>query len=227
MCGRFVQFSSLRTLENHFLIEPYEGDISVNYNIAPTQEILVVKYHEGRRLYKFHWGLIPSWSKNLSVASRLINARAETVSQKPSFRAAFKRRRCVIPADGFYEWKGKKGNKQPYFITSHSDQPLAFAGLWETWKRKDATPEDPIHRSCTIITTAASQSLQDIHHRMPLILKPDALDSWLDPNVQEVNQLNDIMHNQHVREMKSYPVSKFVNRVQNNSKECIEPLPDS
>ena len=219
-----MQFSSLRTLETYFQINPYAGDVTANYNIAPTQEVLAITHHNGRRLDKFHWGLVPSWSKNASGAVRLINARAETVAQKPSFRASFKRRRCIIPADGFYEWKGKKGNKQPYFITTPSRRPFAFAGLWEVWKRKDAATEDPIYKSFTIITTAASQTMQDIHHRMPLILKPDAYDSWLDPEIQDANRLQYLLQHRQNHEMRVYPVSKFVNRVQNNSTTCIKPL---
>ena len=139
MCGRFVQFSSLRTLANHFDFQTAPSDIAASYNVAPTQMVLAIIQREERQLENLHWGLVPSWAKNLSGASRLINARAETVATKPSFRAAFKRRRCLIPADGFYEWQGEKGQKQPWFITGPGDQPLAFAGLWELW-RPDDTP---------------------------------------------------------------------------------------
>ena len=223
MCGRFVQFSSLRTLANHFDFQTAPSDIAASYNVAPTQMVLAIIQREERQLENLHWGLVPSWAKNLSGASRLINARAETVATKPSFRAAFKRRRCLIPADGFYEWQGEKGQKQPWFITGPGDQPLAFAGLWEIWKRKDPEAEQSEYRSCAIITTAASDSVRDIHHRMPVILRSGAYARWLDPENQKVQDLESIMQNECVTELKSYPVSKQVNRVQNNSPANIEP----
>ncbi|MBW2429341.1 MAG: SOS response-associated peptidase [Deltaproteobacteria bacterium] len=226
MCGRFVQFSSLRTLESYFQIDSIAADVVASYNIATTQEILAIIHHHGHRLEKLHWGLVPSWAKDLTGASRLINARAETASQKPSFRAAFKRRRCLIVADGFYEWQGEKGCKQPYFIALPSGRPFALAGLWETWKSKEAADGDLVYRSCTILTTAASESVQEIHHRMPVILQPEVYNDWLDPAIRKTDRLEDILKHHHVREMKYYPVSKFVNRVQNNSAECIQPLPD-
>lgn len=228
MCGRFVQFSSLRTLEHHFQLDIFSDEWTASYNIAPTQEIFAITHNNGngRRLDKFHWGLVPFWSKDLAGASRLINARAETVAQKPSFRAAFKKRRCLILSDGFYEWKGEKGNKQPYFLFLPDQKPFAFAGLWETWKPGDAVDDTPSFHSCTIITREAGQSVRDIHHRMPVILKPQAYDRWLDPENQNSDELQDILDNQHVRRLDHFPVSKGVNRVQNNSPELILPLPD-
>jgi len=227
MCGRFVQFSSLRTLETYFPIDSIAGDVVANYNVAPTQEVLAIIHQNDRRLEKLRWGLVPSWAKNLTAASRLINARAETVAQKPSFRAAFKRRRCLIMADGFYEWQGEKGSKQPYFIALPSKRPFAFGGLWETWKSKEASDDDPVYRSCTILTTAASESVQIIHHRMPVIFQPEAYDDWLNPEIQEADRLEDVLQNHLVRNMQYYPVSKLVNRVQNNSAENITPLSGS
>ena len=226
MCGRFVQFSSIRTLEDYFNIRTAPDEVVASYNIAPTQKIPVIVKKEDYHLQKMHWGLVPSWAKNLSGASRLINARAETVATKPSFRAAFKKRRCLIPTDGFYEWKGEKGGKQPWFISLPSGQPFAFAGLWEVWKDKEALPDQPDYRSCTIITTEASRSVQDIHHRMPVILQPEAYDRWLDPENQDVQQLESILQTKLIREFKSHPVSKLVNRVQNNSPTNIEPQED-
>ena len=227
MCGRFVQFSSLRTLETYFPIDSIAGDVVANYNVAPTQEVLAIIHQNDRRLEKLRWGLVPSWAKNLTAASRLINARAETVAQKPSFRAAFKRRRCLIMADGFYEWQGEKGSKQPYFIALPSKRPFAFGGLWETWKSKEASDDDPVYKSCTILTTAASESVQIIHHRMPVIFQPEAYDDWLNPKIQEADRLEDVLQNHLVRNMQYYPVSKLVNRVQNNSAENITPLSGS
>jgi putative SOS response-associated peptidase YedK len=227
MCGRFVQFSSLRTLETYFPIDSIAGDVVASYNVAPTQKVLAIIHQNGRRLEELHWGLVPSWAKDLTGASRLINARAETAAQKPSFRAAFKRRRCLIMADGFYEWQGEKGSKQPCFITMPSNSPFAFAGLWETWKSKESSDNAPVYKSCTILTTAASESVQEIHHRMPVILQPEVYEDWLDPEIQEADRLEDVLQNHHVRKMQYYPVSKLVNRVQNNSAECIKPLTKS
>lgn len=226
MCGRFVQFSSLRTLESYFPIDSVAENIHPNYNIAPTQEVLALVCRHERRLDKFRWGLVPSWSKDLKAAARLINARSETATQKPSFRAAFKRRRCLIMADGFYEWHGEKGRKQPFFITLPTKRPFGFAGLWETWKSKDAADSETIYRSCTILTTAASESIRQIHHRMPIILQPEAYEAWLDPEVQDVEQLKMMIQQHQVRRMQYYPVSKLVNRVQNNSRDCIARLPE-
>ena len=223
MCGRFVQFSSLRTLEKYFDFTSAPDDITPSYNLAPTQIVLALIQHGDLRLEKFHWGLVPSWAKNLSAASRLINARAETVAKKPSFRAAFKRRRCLILADGFYEWHGEKGHKQPWYLTLPQEQPFAFAGLWETWRGGQSREPQSEHRSCTIITTEASESVRDIHHRMPVILQPGAHARWLNPDNQDIEQLEAILHSEHIRELKRYPVSKRVNRVQNNSPANIEP----
>ncbi len=226
MCGRFVQFSSLRTLEKYFNIQTAPDNIVPSYNIAPTQQVLAIVKSDDYQLQKFYWGLVPSWAQNLSGASRLINARVETLATKPSFRAAFKRRRCLILADGFYEWKGEKGHKQPWFIALPSNQPLAFAGLWEIWKDRQAPPDQSDYRSCTIITTEASESLRDIHHRMPVILKPEAHEKWLDPQNQDVHQIESILQTNIVREFKRYPVSKRINRIQNNSADNIEPQED-
>jgi putative SOS response-associated peptidase YedK len=221
LCGRFVQFSSLRTLADHFQIDLFGDEWTASYNIAPTQEIYAVIHQNGRRLVKFHWGLVPFWSKDLSGASRLINARAETVAQKPSFRTAFKRRRCLILSDGFYEWKGEKGHKQPYFMFLPDQQPMAFAGLWEAWKPKDAADDQSTYKSCTIITREASSSVRDIHHRMPVILTPEAYARWLNPENQRTNYLQNIIDTEYIRKLKYFPVSKMVNRVQNNTPECI------
>jgi len=227
MCGRFVQFSSLRTLEAHFPIDSIAADVKASYNVAPTQEVLAIIHQDGRRLENLRWGLVPSWAKDVTGASRLINARAETVARKPSFRAAFKRRRCLVMADGFYEWQGQKGSKQPYFIALPSKHPLAFGGLWEIWKSKNAADDNPVYKSCTILTTAASESVQDIHHRMPVILQPEAYDDWLNPEIHDADRLAVILQNHLVRELQCYPVSNSVNRVQNNSPENIIPLNQS
>jgi putative SOS response-associated peptidase YedK len=223
MCGRFVGYRSLRELEAYFPIDKVACEAAENFNVAPSQEILTIVKQKGEYwLDKFHWGLVPFWAKDISIGNKMINARAESVAEKPSFRNAFKKRRCLIPADGFYEWKGPKGDKQPMFITLPDKKPFAFAGLWETWNDKDAP--DSIYKSCTIITTQASDSMRDIHHRMPAILKPQIFETWLDPANQNVTELNEILKNEIITELTSYPVSREVNSIRRNDPSCIEPI---
>jgi len=224
MCGRFVGFRSLHELKKTFPIDKATCEVTENYNVAPSQEILaIIKYDKENWLEKLHWGLVPFWAKDISIGNKLINARAETIASKPSFRNAFKKRRCLIPADGFYEWKGPKGQKQPVFITLPESKPFAFAGLWETWHEKD--DPDTMYKSCTIITTEASDSVREIHHRMPAILTPDAYESWLDPLNQNVSELKNILQTGIVTKLKSHAVSKNVNSVKNNEPSNIIPLP--
>lgn len=223
MCGRFVGFTTLEMLLEHFPIDVADVQVTRNYNVAPTQEILAISQHQGKNhLLKYHWGLVPFWAKDLSIGSRLINARSETVAAKPSFRAAFKVRRCLIPSNGFYEWKESKGQKQPMFLTLPDGNPFAFAGLWESWDNKGK--EESPYLSCTILTRSASESVLPIHHRMPVILKPDAFDTWLDPNNRDVNSLLEIIQRQIYTELISIPVSKKVNSVNNNGPENIKTL---
>lgn len=222
MCGRFVGFRNLEQLKEFFPIDNVSLKVTANYNVAPTQEILAIVKRDGEnRLEKFHWGLVPFWAKDISIGNRLINARAETVAAKPSFRDAFKKRRCLILADGFYEWQGKKGQKQPMFLTLQDGKPFAFAGLWETWNKKDEV--DSIYKSCTIITTEASGSVRKIHHRMPVILKPKVYETWLDPENQNTTALENILRNEIFNELVSYPVSQQVNSVRNNDPSNIKP----
>jgi len=222
MCGRFVGFRSFEALKEIFSIDKATCDVTPNYNVAPSQEILAIVRHAYKNwLDKFHWGLVPFWAKDTSIGNRMINARAESVAEKPSFRNAFKKQRCLILADGFFEWKGEKGRKQPMFITLPNGESFAFAGLWETWNKKN---DDSIHKSCTIITTEASESIRDIHHRMPVILKPDVYEPWLNPENQEIVGLKNILKHGIYTELASYPVSKQVNSVKNNDSSCIEPV---
>ena len=223
MCGRFVGYRSIRELETYFPIDKVACQAAENFNVAPSQEILtIVRQKEENWLDKFHWGLVPFWAKDITIGNKMINARAESVAEKPSFRNAFKKRRCLILADGFYEWKGQKGDKQPMFITLPDKKPFAFAGLWETWKDKDAP--DSIYKSCTIITTQASDSMRDIHLRMPVILKPKIYETWLDPANQNVTELTEIMKNEIITELTGYPVSREVNSTRHNDPSCIEPI---
>ena len=153
----------------------------------------------------------------------MINARGESVASKPSFRNALKKHRCLIPASGFYEWKGEKGNKQPYYVTSPSGKPFAFAGLWETWTPKNSD-EKSVYKSCTIITTAASESIREIHHRMPVILGSGFYEKWLNVEIQDSNEFEIILKDGVIYNMKYYPVSTFVNSVKNNDPDCIKPM---
>ncbi|MFC1516613.1 SOS response-associated peptidase [Thermodesulfobacteriota bacterium] len=222
MCGRFVGYRSLEQLKAFFPIDRAAGEVAASYNIAPLQEILAIINHDGEnRLEKFHWGLVPFWAKDISFGSKMINARAETVATKPSFRNAFKKRRCLIIADGFYEWAGTEREKQPVYLTVPDGSPFAFAGLWETWKKKEDA--DSIYRSCTIITTEASESIGRIHHRMPVILKPDVYGTWLDPENNDVTVLESMLKKDILTELTGYPVSKQVNAVRHNDPSNITP----
>jgi putative SOS response-associated peptidase YedK len=209
----------LSLIEKTFNIDSVEAEAVSSYNIAPTQNVLAVVRNGARRLTNLHWGLVPFWAKDRSIGSRLINARAETVAEKPSFRNAFKKQRCLIVADGFYEWKGEKGNKQPYYLTLPSGGPFAFAGLWEIWNKDNAD-----YHSCSIITTAATESVRKLHHRMPVILRPQSHDAWLDTTHQDAEQLKQILKQGFYRKLVYYLVAKRVNAVRNNDPACIEPL---
>jgi putative SOS response-associated peptidase YedK len=224
MCGRFVQKFPFETLQQNFNIRTTDAGIILNYNVAPTQEILtIIKHDNENTLDRLHWGLVPFWAKDISIGSRMINARTETVASKPSFRDAFKKRRCLIPADGFYEWTGEKGNKQPYYVSIPSGEPFAFAGLWESWTDKESD-EESVYKSCTIITTAASESILEIHHRMPVILNPDFHEKWLNVEIQNPKELEIILQEGVIHDMKYYPVSTFVNSVKNNDPNCIKSI---
>lgn len=225
MCGRFVGFRPIEVLRDHFPIDHAAVETTANYNVAPSQEVLaIVRREDANWLQRLHWGLVPFWAREPSIGNRLINARAETVAAKPSFRSAFRRRRCLIIADGFYEWTGPKGRKQPVFITLPGEDPFAFAGLWERW-RPPGTDADVYH-SCTIITTAASPSIQPIHHRMPAVLKPEAYQAWLDPGLKDADTLNRLLAGQIRTEFTHRPVSTAVNTPRNNGPACIDPLFD-
>jgi len=220
MCGRFAQHSSISVLKKTFHIDTVTCDIKPNYNIAPTHPVLSIIYHNGNRLGKLHWGLVPSWSKDLSKAAGLINARAETLDKRPSFRQAFKQRRCLIIADGFYEWKKENNVKQPWYFALPSGDPFAFAGLWETWKHNDGSA----YHSCAIITTGASESVSKIHNRMPAILLPDARNAWLDPTIHDSNKLKKILMEGCLHDVQGFPVSKRIDSATNNDAACMEPI---
>jgi putative SOS response-associated peptidase YedK len=218
MCGRYTLKTPVDVLAEHFEVEDYPSSLTPSYNIAPTQEVAaVVEEDEKMKLGLFHWGLIPSWAKDPSIGNKMINARAETVSEKPSFRSAFKKRRCLIVADGFYEWQKTDNGKQPYHIRMRDGSPFAFAGLWETWQNGEEI------RSCAIITTEANDLMGEIHHRMPVILPPENYGVWLDPDFDEKEALLDLLNPYPSDEMEAYAVSRRVNRPSNNDPSVVEP----
>jgi len=218
MCGRFTLYSSLSKLKKVFDVDTVTCEIKASYNVAPGNEVYAIIRQKDNRLGKLHWGLVPSWAKDLSGASRLINARAETLQEKPSFRKALEKRRCIIIADGFYEWK----ERQPWYCTPAAGNLFGFAGLWETWKGSDKS----VYHSCTIITTEASESIKEIHDRMPVILKPETIKEWLNPATLKHEKLNMILKHGHVTRIRTYPVSKFVDSPENNDSRCIKPVSD-
>src|SRR3954447_18100484 len=190
MCGRFTLRTPLTVLAEQFLFElgelPAETQVSPRYNVAPTQTVAAVRADSSgkRQLALLRWGLIPSWAKDAKIASSLINARSETLAEKPAFRTALARRRCLILADGFYEWKKEGKQKLPYYFQLAGGQPLAFAGLWDRWRGPEASGEEAVE-SCTIVTTTANELCGEFHDRMPVILRPTDYEVWLDPAVRE------------------------------------------
>ncbi|MBI5249382.1 MAG: SOS response-associated peptidase [Desulfomonile tiedjei] len=222
MCGRFVLMALGKTLAEIFEVKE-AIDEQPRYNVAPTQNVRIVRLNHQtahREMSMVKWGLIPSWAKDPSIGTRLINARSETVHQKPAFRASFKSRRCLVPSDGFYEWEKKAKVKQPYLFRMVDDRPFAFAGLWDRWQ----APDGKVTESCTIITTPANERLISIHDRMPAILKPEDYGIWLDPAVKNPNALLELMIPFPSELMTGIPVSTKVNRASYDGPDCIEPI---
>jgi putative SOS response-associated peptidase YedK len=218
MCGRFTLRAPAHVLAEAFGVSEVSV-ISPRFNIAPTQNVLALRLNDQhhREMALLKWGLIPSWSADPKIGNQMINARAGTVAEKPSFRSAFKKRRCLVVADGFYEWKKDGQHKQPYFIHLKSDQPFAFAGLWEYWKKADTPIE-----SCTIITTDANALMADLHDRMPVILPKDAAEVWLDESVEDAEALKSLLVPYPDDDLEAYPVSTVVNSPKNDVAECVE-----
>ncbi|MDE0553686.1 MAG: SOS response-associated peptidase [Candidatus Poribacteria bacterium] len=223
MCGRFTLASDAETLQQTFFDFEVPTNLSPRYNISPTQDVAGVSNTPEKQVEFFHWGLIPSWAKDPKIGNRMINARSETLAEKPSFRNAYKRRRCLVLADGYYEWQKIPGDrvKQPVYIRLKSQKPFAVAGLWEVWQTRDM--DEPL-KSCTIITCPPNAMLADIHHRMPVILLQDAYAQWLSPDEQPADALQSLLIPYPGEEMEAYAVSRFVNRPTNDSPECIAPL---
>jgi len=222
MCGRYVLAESPRKLAKRFNVPetpdlPFDGS---RYNIAPTQEVPIVRQRvNARELALVRWGLVPSWAKDLKIGSQMINARADSIAVKPSFREAFKARRCLVPADGFYEWLKTDDGKQPYYICLKNGEPFAFAGLWERWLDE----QEKAIESCTIITTDANLLMKPLHKRMPVILVPDDYSSWLDSTTKQ-DDLLFLCRPFPPDPMQAYPVSKMVNSYKNQGEKLIEPV---
>jgi len=221
MCGRFTLTADVNTLQNAFPWVNVPGELHPRYNIAPSQPVAVVPNDGKNQLDFYVWGLIPFWAKDPSIGNRMINARAETLAEKPSFKNAFKRRRCLVLADGFYEWRqeGKGRNKTPMYIQLESKEPFAFAGLWENWN----SPDGSQILSCTIITTQPNALVEKIHNRMPVVLPADRYSTWLEPGEQNPAILSELLAPYPAAEMMAYPVSTYVNSPGNESPECILP----
>jgi putative SOS response-associated peptidase YedK len=251
MCGRYVSARKRQELLDEFQVKPdaVEEDLDGDFNVAPTKPVpaIITRAPDStadsarpadaaagdetaevvRQLRVLRWGLVPSWAKDPSIGSRLINARVETAHEKPSFRGAFARRRCLLPADGYFEWytartNGGKPSKQPFFIRPRDGKIMAMAGLYELWR----SPGEEWIWSCTVITTAATDDLGHIHDRMPMIVRPEHWDSWLDPGLTGTEEVRGLLAPAMTGMMEAYPVSKAVNNVRNNGAELIRPLPD-
>ena len=222
MCGRFALYSDPFTLAKRFEAEELP-ELRPRYNVAPSQYIPIVREEDEKRRFELaRWGLVPHWAKDVKIGYHMINARAETVAEKPAFRTAFKYRRCLIPADGFYEWQVKPDSKvkQPWFIVLRDREPRAFAELWEVWQ----SPEGEDLESCSIIVTDANELMRPIHDRMPVILAPEDWDTWLETEAKDAGGLQGLLKPYSAESMTAWPVSTKVNSPRNETAECINVL---
>ena len=223
MCGRYRLSRRKQIIEEYFDSVSGEEDWSPRYNIAPTQPVPVIRQNPKepvRELSLMRWGLIPSWSKDPSAAAQMINARAETAARKPAFRDAMKSRRCLIPADGFYEWSRTANGKQPYCFEVNEGKLFSFAGLWDRWKNASGNTVE----TCSILTTTPNAVTSAVHDRMPVILDPDAYDLWLDPGMQNVAAVSELLKPHDAWLMRCYPVSTRINHVANDDAACSAPV---
>ncbi|MGD8497963.1 MAG: SOS response-associated peptidase [Chromatiales bacterium] len=225
MCGRYVQSTPIDELASVLEARVRVDEWRPRYNITPGSMVLACRLGDdgGRDLVLLHWGLIPSWAKDRKLGFRTINARAETVADKPAFRAAFKRRRCLIPADGYYEWRATASGKQPYFFSSRDGRPLAFAGLWEQWTDKETGEQ---LQSCTIIVTEASERLRPIHDRMPVVLGVEDYAIWLDCESCDRERLRPLLRPAEPDAIEVHAVDRRVNSPAHDDPSLIEPIPD-
>lgn len=227
MCGRFTSTTPASEIADFFDAETDLDDVDANFNVTPTSDVRVVYEDENgqRRLDLMFWGLVPSWAESPAMGSRLINARSETVAVKPSFRSAFRRKRCILPVDGFYEWVQvpERKKKQPVYITSRNQKPMAFAGLWETWRPKDVPEAANELRSCSIITGPPNDLIAPLHDRMPMILPKEDWSTWLDPTNTDVDVLQSLLRPAPEDWLQWWPVSLAVNTVRNRDSSLIVP----
>jgi putative SOS response-associated peptidase YedK len=219
VCGRFVRQKEVDAIVKAFGVQKVSCDISPSYNIAPTQDVAVIIEEGVKQLVAVRWGLVPSWAQDLSGGSRLINARAETISRKATFKDAFQKRRCLVVADGFYEWQKTGSTRQPILIRLKGGRGFGFAGLYENW----ISPEGKNIRTCTIITTEPNEVMQPIHNRMPVIIPRDQEDRWLDPSIDDPAPLLDLLRPYPAAEMETCQVSTIVNSPANDTPECLVP----
>jgi putative SOS response-associated peptidase YedK len=221
VCGRFTQQRPTAEWAAMFDAEPPAEELLPTYNLAPTDEAaVVVERGERRAIRAYRWGLIPSWAKDERIASKMFNARAETLDTSGAFRESFRRRRCIVPADAFYEWQRQGGARQPFLIHRADGAPLALAGLWSGWHHPET---EQVIRTFTIVTTAANRALAPIHDRMPVVLEPAHWARWLDPSLQDTGELTGLLQPALDDELVLYPVRPLVNSVRNNGPELIEP----
>lgn len=216
MCGRYTLITDISRIAESFGVAP-TLEAQPRYNIAPTQDIVTIRNDGGAQMSLMRWGLIPAWAKDETIGSRMINARAETLAEKPSFRNLLRSRRCLVVADGFYEWQGEGKHKTPMYITLQDDQPFAFAGLWDLWK----SPEGYQVQSCTIVTTEPNELMASIHNRMPAILRPKSYEDWLNPQLRDDHVLTHLLKPYPTELMKARPVSKLVNNPRNDVAEIL------
>ena len=216
MCGRFAFYSPSEAVARLFGASG-ASQLKPRYNIAPTQYVAAIRNagDDGRDLVELRWGLVPFWAKDPSIGNRMINARAETVAEKPSFRNAYRKRRCLVLADGFYEWHREGEVKVPYFISLASGEPFAFAGLWESWQSRES---DESLQTTTIVTTEADEYLSRLHHRMPVVLEPDRADRWLAGDMALLEEAA-----ARPPRFQAWPVDRRVNNARNESPDLIEP----
>ncbi len=221
MCGRFTLVTSIEDIAAQFGVIDISVEHQPRYNIAPTQEVLVLVKNGERRLDQFRWGLVPHWSKGPNTRYSMINARAETVAEKPSYRTPFAKRRCLVLADGFYEWQKRGDKKVPMYIRLESGRPFGLAGLWDLWTPPEGG--EPL-KSCTIVTTTPNELLKPIHNRMPVILPDDAVETWLDIEGADEDELLSLLGPDPDAELEAYAVSRYVNSPANDSPKCIQPV---
>ena len=219
MCGRYSLTSEAERINARFIARSTPSTQPARYNIAPTQEVWALVHTDGPKIVALRWGLIPSWAKDKANGNRMINARSEGIAEKPSFRRALRKRRCLVLADGFYEWKKEGKSKVPHYIRLKSGEPFGFAGLWETW----SAPSGERIQSCTIITTTPNALIAEIHNRMPVILPRNVEAQWLDPDIEDPQKVLPLLSPYPEDEIEAYAVSTVVNSPRNDVATCIEP----